>query len=306
MGSSLAPRPGWGRHYQATAGSAGLPNRYKSRAADFTPDVRILYVNPVGTSTFDSKMGQILEGSAQKGTEVDVVSLKRGPWHLEYHYYESLVLVDVLHMVKEAENDGYDATVLGCFYDVGLQEAREVSERMVVTAPAESTMLTACSLGDKFSIIVGRRKWIPQMMSNVTKYGLGSRLASFKAIDTGVLEFQKHQEATKARQLRAAREAVREDGAEVIILGCTAEFGFWKELQGKLGVPVLDSVLTPFKHAEYLAGLRNRFGWSHSKVGGYESPPLDEISAWNLEGQYGTGVWSGQFEKGRRTVRRAR
>jgi Asp/Glu/hydantoin racemase len=266
--------------------------------------VRILYVNPVGTRIFDGEMKKILDESAQKGTDVDVVSLRRGPWHLEYHYYESLVLVDILHKVKEAENGGYDATVLGCFYDVGLQEAREVSEQMVVTAPAESTMLTACSLGDKFSIIVGRRKWIPQMTSNVAKYGLSSRLASFRAIDTGVLDFQRRPEETRSRQLRAAREAVQKDGAEVIILGCTAEFGFWKELQRKLGVPVLDPVITAFKHAEYLAGLKNGFGWSHSKLGGYESPPLEEISAWKLEEQYGTNVWSGQYERGQRVVKR--
>lgn len=266
--------------------------------------MRVLYVNPVGTRIFDAEMREILQESAEKGTEVDVVSLRRGPWHLEYHYYESLVLTDILHTVKDAENRGYDAAVLGCFYDVGLQEAREVSERMVVTAPAESTMLTACSLGEKFSIIVGRRKWIPQMMSNVTRYGLGDRLASFKAIEMGVLDFQRKHDETRSRQMEAAREAVQNDGAEVVILGCTAEFGFWKELQRKLSVPVLDAVITPFKHAEYLAALVEKFGWSHSKLGGYESPPMEEISAWDLEKQYGTDVWSNQFEKNHRALKK--
>jgi allantoin racemase len=272
--------------------------------------MRILFINPLGTPIFDNEMKTVLTEAADDGTEVDVVSLKRGPWHVEYHYYESLVLVDLLHKVKEAENKGYDAAVLGCFYDVGLHEAREISEQMVVTAPAESTMATACSLGNKFSIIVGRKKWIPQMMSNVTRYGFESRLASFKTIDMGVLDFQKRPEETRQRQLEAASDAVKNDAAESIILGCTAEFGFWKELQRKLGVPVLDPVITPLKHAEYLAGLKNKFGWSHSKIGEYESPPLDEISRWKLEEQYGTNVWSGQFEKvqrekGQRSIKRA-
>src|SRR5437016_14471466 len=119
-----------------------------------------------------------LRRAAEKGTNVDLVSLKRGPWHVEYHYYESLVLADLLHEVKAAENRGYDGVVLGCFYDLGLQEAREISERTVVTSPAESTMLLACSPGYKFSVIVGRKKWIPQMMDNVVKCGLKDRLAS--------------------------------------------------------------------------------------------------------------------------------
>ncbi|MBN1317096.1 MAG: hypothetical protein JXA42_16560 [Anaerolineales bacterium] len=32
--------------------------------------------------------------------------------------------------------------------------------------------------------------------------------------------------------------------------------------------------------------LRKRFGWSHSKITDYESPPPDEIMQWRLEEQY--------------------
>jgi allantoin racemase len=268
-----------------------LCDKYKNRYL-INIGVRILYVNPVGTNIFDREMERILLEVAEGDTEVNVVSLKRGPWHLEYHYYESLILVDMLHLIKKAEQEGYDAAVIGCFYDIGLHEAREVSERIVITAPAEATMLTACSLGDKFSIVVGRKKWIPQMMSNVVRYGLKDRLASFKPVELGVLDFQKRQEETKKRLYEAAKEAVNKDGAEVIILGCTAEFGFWKTLQERLKVPILDAVITPFKYAEYLVTLKNKFGWMHSKIGGFETPPLEEIEKWNIEKQYNTDVWS--------------
>ena len=254
--------------------------------------MRVHYINPVGSPQFDAGMKEVLQKSASDGTEVEVVSLKRGPWHVEYMYYEALVLADVLHVVKQAENDGYDAVVMGCFYDLALQEAREISERMVVTAPAESCMLHACGLGDKFSIVVGRRKWIPQMMGNVTRYGLRDRLASFKVLNLGVLDFQREKEETERRQRKVVKEAIEEDGAEVIILGCTAEFGFWATLQKEFHVPVLDPVIVPFKHAEHLVELRNRFGWGHSKIGGYESPPAGEILEWKLGEQYGTSAWS--------------
>jgi len=253
--------------------------------------MKILYINPVGTKENDSSMTRELRKSAAKGTEVELVSLQRGPWHVEYHYYESLVLADVLHKVKEAENNGYDAVVLGCFYDLGLQEARELSERTVITAPAESAMLLACSLGYKFSVIVGRRKWIPQMTDTVVKYGLKDRLASFRVINMGVLDFQRSPAKTSKAQIEEGRKAVEDDGAEVLILGCTVEFGFWKLLQKELGVPVLDPVITPLKYAEYLVTLRDSYGWLHSKAGSYKSPPLKEILAWRLGRQYGTDVW---------------
>ena len=253
---------------------------------------KILFIDPVGTNLFDQPIKEYLETAKRPETQVDVVSLQRGPMHLEYHYYEALVLADTLHAVRKAELDGYDAAVIGCFYDPGLLEAREITERLVVTAPAEAAMHIATTLGHTFSILVGRRKWIPKMHENVVKYGFSDQLASFKSLDMGVYDFQKDPAKTAQRMRDAAREAVEVDGAEVIILGCTIEFGFYKELQEELGVPVIDAVLAPFKYAEFLTELKGRFSWTHSKIYGYQSPPRTEIAEWKIEEQYGlSGLW---------------
>jgi len=254
---------------------------------------RILYIDPVGVEVVEEGL-QFLTGHKQTGTELTMVHLPRGPEHLEYRYYEALVLVDILHLIREAENQGFDAAIIGCFYDVGLQAAREVAKRMVVVAPCEASVHIAATLGDKFSIIVGRRKWIPEMMENVVRYGMKERLASFKSVDLGVIEFHQDEEETARRFVEAGREAVARDGAEALILGCTATYGFYRELQEELGVPVIDSMIAAFKTAEFAAELRNRFGWSHSKIGAYESPPPEEFAPWQLEGQYNfgnMGVW---------------
>jgi allantoin racemase len=253
---------------------------------------KILFIDPVGTDLFDQPIKEYLETAKRPETTIDVVSLKRGPWHLEYHYYEALVLADMLHTVRKAELDGYDAAVIGCFYDPGLQEAREISERLVVTASAEAAMHIATTLGHTFSILVGRKKWIPKMHENVVRYGFSDQLASFKSLEMGVYEFQKDPAETARRMRAAAKEAVEADGAEVIILGCTIEFGFYKELQEELGVPVIDAVLAPLKYAEFLTGLKDQLDWTHSKIYGYQTPPREEIVEWGLEEQYGTsGLW---------------
>lgn len=253
---------------------------------------RILWINPIGTGVFDEPIRELIDREKRLETTVNVVSLSRGPQHLEYHYYEALVLADVLHSVKRAEKEGYDAAVIGCFYDPGLREAKEITERLVVTAPCEATLHIAASLGHRFSIIVGRKKCIPKMHENVVNYGFGSRLASFKSVDLGVHEFHKKPAETARRMRAAAKDAVENDLAEVIILGCTIQFGFYKELQEELGIPVIDAVLAPFKYAEFLIELRERFDWRQSKIYGYEGPPRQEIIDWNLEEQYGLkGIW---------------
>lgn len=247
---------------------------------------RILWINPVGTDAFDREMQGLFEAEKLPDTQVEVRSLQRGPHHLEYHYYGALVLPDVLHMLVEAEREGFDAAVVGCFYDPGVKEAREVVHSLPVVFPAEACLYLAATMGDKFSILVGRRKWIPAMRENVERYGLIHKLASFKELCMGVHDFQKDPEETRRRMIRVGREAVELDGAEVLILGCTIEFGFFRDLQEELGVPVLDATVTPLKVAELRAELKQRYGWGASKRGGYETPPLHEMEAWGLGGQY--------------------
>lgn len=245
---------------------------------------RVLWINPVTTDLFDAAFKSEFEKVKQPDTIVDVISLQPapGPTHLEYSSYEVTVMPEILKLVKKAEEEEYDAAVIGCFYDPVVRAARELSKKMVITAPAEASLHIASTLGESISIIVGRRKWIPEMKENVHKYGFGEKLASFKPLEMGVHDFQKDHAETKRRMKQAAREAIEKDGANVLILGCTMEFGFYLEIQEELGVPVIDASLAPLKYAEFLVEINQKFGWSHSKLDGYQSPPEEELHAWKL------------------------
>jgi Asp/Glu/hydantoin racemase len=243
---------------------------------------RIYWLNPVGTDDYDAVMVETLQRELGPDTEVVVESLSEGPCHLEYHYYGALVLPESIRRLQEAERDGFDAAVMGCFYDPGLKEIREVISEMPVVFPAETCTYLAATMGDRFSILVGRQKWIPSMRDSVERYGLAGKLASFVPLGLGVQDFQRDHDVTRSRMIAAGRKAIEQDHAEVLILGCTMEFGFAMELQALLGVPVLDATVTPLKFAEFKADLRRRYGWSHSKAGAYESPPELEIREWSL------------------------
>ena len=244
--------------------------------------MKILWINPVGSSDFDEVIGEILKSSANGGTEVDIVSLPEDrPKHLEYHAYESLVTGDIVRLVYHYSGD-YDGIVIGCFYDVALREAREVSRTAVVTAPCQASLVFASHLGNTFSVLVGRRKWIPKMEENIRTYGYGGSLASMRPLELGVLEFQEDLNRTAEKMLAEGRAAVEQDGAEALILGCTIEFGFHERMQEELGVPVIDAVAAPFKLAETLAGCSGMFGWHPSRKWGSQGPNEDEIRDWKL------------------------
>jgi allantoin racemase len=240
--------------------------------------MKLLWIDPVGTDAFDLPIAQILEQYRRKGTVIDVVSLPPDrPKHLEYHSYEGLVIGDIVNVTRKMSAD-YDAIVIGCFYDVGLREAREVSRKAVVTAPCQSALMFASQLGNSFSVIVGREKWISKMSENVHLYGLDRHLASMRSVKMGVHDFQVDHDLTASRLMEAGRRAVEEDLAEVLILGCTIEFGFYEKMQQELGVPVIDAVLAPFKMAELMAETAGLFGWYPSRMWGSEAPPEDEVA----------------------------
>jgi allantoin racemase len=244
--------------------------------------MRILWINPVGTQVFDADTLKLLEEARRQDTQVEVVSLPGDrPRHLEYHAYEAMVVADIVRLAYQAGEE-YDAIVIGCFYDIGLREAREVSKRAIVIAPCQAATAIASNLGNTFSVLVGRRKWIPKMRENVRLYGHGHRLVSMRAVELGVHDFQADHQRTCERLLGEGRKAVQEDGAEVLILGCTAEYGFHRQMQAELGVPVIDAVLAPFKYAEFLAELAGRFGWFPSRMWGSQAPPEEEVAAWGL------------------------
>ncbi len=148
---------------------------------------------------------------------------------------------------------GFDALVIGCFYDTALHDAREISGDMLVVAPCHASIEIALTLANNFSIIVGQRKWVNQMQNTVREYGYGEKLMSFRHVGMNVVEFQQDHECTRDTLIAAGRQAVEEDYAESLILGCTLETGFYQELEAELGVPVIDPSIAAFKAAEHAA-----------------------------------------------------
>ena len=240
---------------------------------------RILWINPVGTDAYDAPIGAELRREAAATTRVDVCSLPDvGPQHLEWNALEAVVAGPTMGVVRwAAARRAYDAAVIGCFYDPFVRGARELAGPMAVTAPAEACLHIAATIGERVSILVGRRKWIPEMHENVVKYGYGGHLASFRVLDMSVDEFQADPAETQQRIVHEAERAVHDDGADAVVLGCTIEFGFYREVQDKIGVPVIDAITAPLRYAEFLAGLGTDHGWHTSRAGGYDSVPEREL-----------------------------
>ena len=233
----------------STAPPGMLGSPWQSSAPWHTAATKVLWINPIGTPAFDASALSVLEHAKRGDTRVDIVSLPTDrPRHLSSHAYEGLVVADIIKITQASAKE-YDAIVIGCFYDTGLREARDVSGSAVVVAPCQAACDLALQLGNTFSVLVAGKKEVPKMKETIRKYGRDHAMASMRPLGIAVHEFQADRARTQAALMAEARAAVHEDGAEVIVLGCTAEYGFHAAMQAELGVPVIDAMCACFPTA---------------------------------------------------------
>ena len=244
-----------------------------------------MYLSPIGFDSYDSIFATMIKEEKFAKTEVHITSLTTSVGlmdNLEYRTFNALIATELIKATRQASNEGFDALIVGCFYDPYLLEAREISGDMVVVGPCHSSIEIALKISNKFSVIIGQKKWEHEMHTTIKEYGYGERLVSFRSVDMGVCEFQVDHHITANALFQAAEKAVNEDFAESIILGCTCELGFYKEIQEKLQVPVIDPSLASLKQAEQAAFLKNNYGWKPSRKWSSEAPSEADIKRFGL------------------------
>jgi len=230
--------------------------------------MKIFVINPNTSQTMTDHIRVALEAVKRPDTELTVTCPNRGPETIESAYDEAFAIPPTLRLVKKANEDGYDAVILACFSDPGLEAAREVSVIPVIGIE-ESTLHMAAMLGAKFSIMTPRKQRIPSKYEHVHIRGLSHFLASVRSLDLSVAETDSDPAKTKQRLMDMATFAVEKDGAEVIIMGCAGMAGYAREIEETLSVKVLDPTAVALKLAEAMVDL----GLTHSKAGLFARPP---------------------------------
>jgi len=234
--------------------------------------MKILVINPNTSESMTDHIREALESVKRSDTELTVICPSKGPNTIESAYDEAYAIPPTLELVKKANEEGYDAVILACFSDPGLEAAKEVSAIPVVGIE-EATLHMAAMLGAKFSIMTPRKQRIASKSEHVHMRGLSHFLASVRSLDLSVAETDANPARTKQRLMDEAKTAVETDGAEVIIMGCAGMAGYAEEIEKALNIKMLDPAAVALKTAEAMADL----GLSHSKVGLFAPPPEKEF-----------------------------
>ncbi len=201
---------------------------------------------------------KVLNRMAARGTTVEVKVMEDGPPAIENAVDEYRAIPHILKFILRHQ-DEYDALIIGCAGDAGLQGAREQA-RIPIVGPGESSLLLG-TLGDKrFSMVTTSLERAAVKRRLVREAGLDvNRLVSSHSLDIPVLEMARDVKRTQENLIRAMKEA-KAGGAEVMILGCmTPAFmdpALLKEAEKESGLPLVNPIVTAVKMAEALAAMR--------------------------------------------------
>jgi len=220
-----------------------------------TASSRILILNPVRSISLGQLSRDFFRAKASPGFEVECEILPDGPASVESPYDEVIAAAPVARRIASASDQGFSAAVINCFLDPGLQAAKEAATIPVVGA-GEPAIRMALTVGQRFSIIdVGPVKYASRSPPRqVRSMGLAARFASIRGIGVPVLELNERPDLTIKKIVREAKLAAVEDGADVIILGCTGLAGLAERIKFRL--PIVDPALSALRTAETLILLR--------------------------------------------------
>jgi len=214
----------------------------------------ILVINPNSTESMTHVIDEACEPLRMAGgPAIETATLKEGPPGIETQQHVDGLIPPLTAFVRKNEAK-HAAFVIACYSDPGIFSVREVTKKPVLGI-AECGILTAMTLGSKFGVIAILQKSIPRHLRYMGAMGVMDRCAGELPVDLPVLELA-DEKKTFGRMVTVGKK-LREQGADVVVMGCAGMARYRDGLQQELGVPVVE----PTQAAVSMAIGRVRVNW---------------------------------------------
>ncbi|MBT6275120.1 MAG: Asp/Glu/hydantoin racemase [Chromatiales bacterium] len=223
--------------------------------------MRILVLNPNCTVEMTQRMVAVGERVVAVGTELLAATAPRSFPYISSRAEAQIAGALVLEMIADRVSD-VDAVVIAAYGDPGLKAARELFDLPIV-GMAEAAMLTACMLGERFSLVTFSESLVPWYLESVELCGLRSRLASIRVPPEQVRSVVNARTELREPLLEEVAQAAQVDGADVVILGGAPLAGLAGEIEKPAAV-LIDPIEAAIKQAEVLVDLAPRGAFAGS------------------------------------------
>ncbi len=214
----------------------------------------------LGSGTRTNEMPAHLIEQAVDGVQAELIT-SRVAGFASNPYDRLVVDVAYVDMAQRAAAAGCDAVFINTYADYGIEAMRSVL-RIPVIGAGEAAMIEAAQGGRRFSIVTvwpASMKFLYDERTCMTAAGqacLGVRyispeeeLARLTTADGVQQRMGRREGAIIDRIVAECERAVREDGAQSIVLGCTCMAPIGPAVAARCPVPVIESSRAGFRAA---------------------------------------------------------
>jgi Asp/Glu/hydantoin racemase len=222
--------------------------------------MRLLLVNPNMTTAMTDDMTAIARRVAGMRAEIVPLTATRGFPYIASRAEAQIAGGIALEMIAE-HLDGIDAVIIAAFGDPGLRAAREVFDLPVV-GMAEAAMMSACMLGERFSIVTFSpvmRRWY---LDCAADSGLMARCTGVRTPPDHPLYVSGRREALRDDLAALPQKAARDDGADVVILGGAPLAGLADQIAYRVPALVIDPITAAVAQAMAMVDIASKAGFA--------------------------------------------
>ncbi|GAA2177843.1 aspartate/glutamate racemase family protein [Leucobacter tardus] len=228
--------------------------------------MRILVANVNTTESMTEGIAEAARAVASPGTEIVGITPAFGAESCEGNFESYLAAIAVMDAIQRYEGE-YDAVIQAGYGEHGREGLQELLTVPVVDI-TEAAASTAMYVGRSYSVVTTLDRTVPLIEDRLLLAGMMERCASVRSSGLGVLELEADPERAVEAIVAEAERAVRDDRAEVIVLGCGGMAELKDRVVERCGVPVVDGVQAAVAVAEGLVQL----GLTTSKSRTYAPP----------------------------------
>ncbi|MGO4589447.1 aspartate/glutamate racemase family protein [Paenarthrobacter sp. 2TAF44] len=243
--------------------------------------MRLLVINPNISDDVTALIEAEALHSAGPDTELIVRTAGHGVEYIETRFESLIAAGAVAELIAEYAHDGgaslgrerdsaaVDGVVVAAFGDPGMPALKELVDVPVIGI-TEAALCAAALQGHRFSIIAISDRIQAWYLDCVERFGFGGRLASIRSINQSLNSIGSVQADFKETLLALSRQAVAEDGADVVILAGAPLAGLARELEGQITVPVVDGISAGIRMTEAVVALKSGV----HRGGSFAAPPV--------------------------------
>jgi allantoin racemase len=198
----------------------------------------ILVVNPNTSTEMTAAIDRVAQAAAGTTAKVTTIRSQHGPHTIEGALDAALATAGMLEVVAAYEKP-FDAVVVACFGDPGVEALRMLVRVPVIGIAAASFMQAAC-ISQRFAIVTPIAGTSARYAAVTAAMGLTRQFVGTYQTPLSVVDFESDDPTVLEALVFHAEQAVK-DGADCLLFGCAGIADQIRDLEERVGVTCIAS-----------------------------------------------------------------